>query len=56
MLESLSSDKYRSGKSKPAFLFHSTGNYPSHSEIDAAIIYADYYYIEALMRLKQMKL
>ena len=45
MLESLSSDKYRSGKSKPAFLLHSTGNYPSHSEIDAAIIYADYYYI-----------
>ena len=35
MLESLSSDKYRSGKSKPAFLLHSTGNYPSHSEIDA---------------------
>ena len=30
MLESLSSDKYRSGKSKPAFLLHSTGNYPSH--------------------------
>ena len=56
MLESLSLDKYRSGKSKPAFLLHSTGNYPSHSEIDAAIIYADYYYIEALMRLKQMKL
>ena len=28
MLESLSSDKYRSGKSKPAFLLHSTGNYP----------------------------
>ena len=55
MLESLSLDKYRSGKSKPAFLLHSTGNYPSHSEIDAAIIYADYYYIEALMRLKQMK-
>ena len=55
MLESLSSDKYRSGKSKPAFLLHSTGNYPSHSEIDVAIIYADYYYIEALMRLKQMK-
>ena len=54
--KSLSSDKYRSGKSKPAFLLHSTGNYPSHSEIDAAIIYADYYYIEALMRLKQMKL
>ena len=49
MLESLSSDKYRSGKSKPAFLLHSTGNYPSHSEIDAAIIYADYYYIEALI-------
>lgn len=55
MLASLGSDEYRCGKDKPAFLMHSTGNYPCHSEIDAAIIYADYYYIEALTRLKRMK-
>lgn len=54
MLTNLSSDKYQCGKGKPAFLRHSTGHYPAGSEIDASIIYADYYYIEALMRLKKM--
>lgn len=53
MLENLSSDKYQCGKQKPAFLLHSTGHYPNGSEIDASIIYADYYYIEALLRLKR---
>lgn len=31
-------------------LLHSTGNYPSNDEIDVPIIYADYYYLEALLR------
>lgn len=52
MLESLSSRGYKAGNSKSAFLLHSTGNKPNGSEIDYAIVYADYYYIEALMRLK----
>ena len=55
MLTSLSSDNYQSGKSNPAFLLHSTGHWPAHSEIDASIIYADYYYIEALLRLKRLQ-
>ena len=55
MLPSLSSDNYQSGKSNPAFLLHSTGHWPAHSEIDASIIYADYYYIEALLRLKRLQ-
>jgi len=54
MLASLSSDQYQCGKDKPAFLLHSTGHLPNNSEIDAAIIYADYYYIEALIRLKNL--
>ncbi|MCD8164773.1 MAG: glycoside hydrolase family 88 protein [Bacteroides sp.] len=54
MLGSLSSPAYQSGESKPAFLLHSTGHWPAGSEIDAAIIYADYYYIEALLRLKRL--
>lgn len=54
MLKSLSSDRYKSGKSKPSFLLHSTGHWPAKSEIDASIIYADYYYIEALLRLKRL--
>lgn len=31
-------------------LLHSTGNYPKNDEIDAPINYADYYYLEALLR------
>lgn len=50
MLSTLSSDAYQCGKSKPAFLNHSVGNMPAESEIDASINYADYYYLEALLR------
>ena len=54
MLASLSSDAYACGDRKSAFLMHSTGHHPAGSEIDASIIYADYYYIEALLRLKRL--
>ena len=53
MLEELSSEKYQSRESKPSFLLHSTGHWPKGSEIDASINYADYYYIEALVRYKK---
>ena len=36
-------------------LAHSTGNKPSNSEIDVPIIYADYYYLEALLRSRQLR-
>jgi unsaturated chondroitin disaccharide hydrolase len=35
-------------------LIHSTGHKPNGGEVDASIIYADYYYIEALLRLKHI--
>lgn len=54
MLASLSTDKYQSGAKRPSFLDHSTGHKPGGSEIDASIIYADYYYLEALMRLNKL--
>ncbi|MEZ3521528.1 MAG: glycoside hydrolase family 88 protein [Muribaculaceae bacterium] len=54
MLANLSSDKYRSGDARTSFLDHSTGHKPAGSEIDASIIYADYYYIEALLRLRRL--
>ncbi len=54
MLKSLSSEKYQSRESKPSFLLHATGHWPAGSEVDASIIYADYYYIEALLRLKKI--
>lgn len=55
MLASLSSDKYQSRGDRPSFLDHSTGHKPAGSEIDASIIYADYYYLEALLRLKRVQ-
>lgn len=55
MLESLSGSGYRSGDANPSFLLHSTGHYPAGREIDASLIYADYYYLEALMRWKKMQ-
>lgn len=54
MLVSLSSDKYRSGKTNDAFLLHSTGHKPGNNQVDASIIYADYYYFEALLRQKKL--
>ncbi|KAA6302746.1 MAG: Unsaturated chondroitin disaccharide hydrolase [Candidatus Ordinivivax streblomastigis] len=53
MLEELSSEKYQSRDKKPSFLLHSVGHYPNQSEVDASINYADYYYIEALIRYKK---
>lgn len=50
MLASLSSDQYQSRNVNNALLLHSTGHQPNGGEIDASIIYADYYYIEALLR------
>lgn len=55
MLAQLSTDKYQSGKENVAFLKHSTGHHPAGTEIDASIIYADYYYLEALLRAKALK-
>jgi unsaturated chondroitin disaccharide hydrolase len=49
-LSQLSSDRYQSRDKNVSFLLHSTGHHPASSEIDASIIYADYYYLEALSK------
>ncbi|QMU26764.1 InlB B-repeat-containing protein [Adhaeribacter radiodurans] len=41
------------GENRGFILLHSTGHKPAHSEIDAPLIYADYYYLEALLRKKE---
>ena len=56
MLIDLSTDRYQSRDRNVAFLMHSTGHHPAGSEIDASIIYADYYYIEALSRYNKLSL
>ena len=55
MLNSLSSKKYSGVGKSDAFLLHSTGAKSLGWEIDVALIYADYYYIEALSRLKKLE-
>ncbi len=55
MLASLATDRYQSREHNNSFLLHSTGHRPAGSEIDYSIIYADYYYIEALKRLNDME-
>ncbi|MCF0185170.1 MAG: glycoside hydrolase family 88 protein [Bacteroidaceae bacterium] len=54
MMRSLSSDAYWSSNTQ-AFLNHSTGNFPAGSEIDYSIVYADYYYLEALLRMRDIE-
>lgn len=54
MIRSLASDKYRAklGENGGFLLLHSTGALPLNSEIDVPLIYADYYFLEALKRYK----
>lgn len=54
ILMELSSVRYLSKDTNHAFLLHSTGNKPANKDVDVSIIYADYYFIEALLRLKKM--
>ncbi len=56
ILTSLSSPGYlaRPNTNANFLLMHSTGNMPKHSEIDVPIVYADYYYLEALLRYKKL--
>lgn len=55
LIEKLSTTAYLSGSKNDALLLHSTGNHPKNKEIDVPIIYADYYYMEALLRLKNIE-
>jgi unsaturated chondroitin disaccharide hydrolase len=56
IVESLT-DHYRSpiGESHGFILLHSTGAKPGKSEVDVPLSYADYYYMEALMRKSRLK-
>lgn len=49
ILDNLAQDTYRSDVA-PFFLDHSVGSVPAPFEVDVPIIYADYYYVEALRR------
>ena len=56
ILTSLSSPEYRAeeGKNGNFILKHSTGAIPHGSEVDVPLIYADYYFLESLLRYNRM--
>ncbi len=57
MLKSLSGDEYlaKPGTNGGFLLKHSVGSLPHKTEIDVPLIYADYYFLEALLRYKKIK-
>ncbi|UTA69548.1 glycoside hydrolase family 88 protein [Emticicia sp. 21SJ11W-3] len=57
MLASLSSPAYKAnlGENNHFILKHSVGAKPLKSEIDVPLVYADYYFLEGLLRYKKLK-
>lgn len=57
ILKSLSTPEYlaEKGTNEWFILKHSTGSLPHGSEIDTPLNYADYYFLEALLRYKRIK-
>jgi unsaturated chondroitin disaccharide hydrolase len=57
LLATLSSDQFLApvGENEGFLLKHSTGHKPHNSEIDAPIVYADYYYLESIIKNKNME-
>jgi hypothetical protein len=43
------------GENQGFLLKHSTGHLPHNSEIDVPIVYADYYYLESIIKKKNME-
>ncbi|MDP4151527.1 MAG: hypothetical protein Q8927_00215 [Bacteroidota bacterium] len=56
ILISLSDIGYKAvvGSNGGFLLKHSVGNMPGHTEIDVPLTYADYYFVEAMLRYKQL--
>ncbi len=56
ILTSLSSPAYRAklGENNHFLLMHSTGHKPGKSEVDVPLVYADYYFLEALLRYERV--
>jgi len=55
-IRSLTSPSYmaKPGKNGNFILMHSVGSLPANSEVDVPLSYADYYFIEALMRYRKL--
>ncbi|RXF68626.1 glycoside hydrolase family 88 protein [Arcticibacter tournemirensis] len=57
ILQSLSSPQYTAAPGTNGYfvLKHSVGSIPHNGEIDVPLVYADYYYLEALLRFKRFR-
>lgn len=57
IVASLASPAYRAplGENGDFLLMHSVGSLPHHSEVDVPLNYADYYFLEALKRKKDLE-
>lgn len=55
MLGSLATRYLTAGTGNAAVLAHSTGNKPSGGEIDVGMVYADYYFLEAIVRYQKSR-
>ena len=55
-LRSLTTDAYlaKEGENGGFILKHGVGHLPGNSEVDVPLTYADYYYVEALVRMKRL--
>ncbi|ALO49667.1 glycoside hydrolase family 88 protein [Hoylesella enoeca] len=58
IIRNLASDRYtaRPGHNGNFILMHSVGSIPHNNELDKPLNYADYYYLEALVRKAQLEL
>jgi unsaturated chondroitin disaccharide hydrolase len=57
IIVSLSSGTYHAvvGANGGFLLMHSVGNLPGRSEIDVPLTYADYYFVEAMLRYRELE-
>ena len=57
IVRALASEQYlaKVGENFNFLLMHSTGTYLRDSEVDSPLTYADYYFLEAIYRLKNLK-
>jgi unsaturated chondroitin disaccharide hydrolase len=56
-IRTLASPLYRAnpGENGNFILMHSVGSIPANSEVDVPLTYADYYFIEAMMRFRELQ-
>lgn len=51
----MGSYRARAGEARGFLLLHSTGSKPHDSEVDVPLVYADYYFLEALLRRERFE-